>query len=158
VQHFQSVFKICAGLSSCFPLLRWLAWWVGDAPASRLHHPTWYHHLLWLKYPIFSFPMALMGCLHVLGKNTNNKLNIRTGASEIPKGYQIIYVTKWHPCHSHKINISALMFMLLKPPKRETIHGPINMAMRTNILMQKENRLHGHLSTIDCLQMTLCDL
>ena len=99
-----------------------------------------------------------MGCLHVLGNKTNNKVNIRMGANQIPKGYQIIDVTKWHPPHSHKTNISAPMFMLLKPSKRETIHGPINMAMRTNILMQKENRLHGHPSTIDCLQMTLRDL
>ena len=99
--------------------------------------------------------MAHMGCLHVLGNKTNNKVNIRTDASQIPKDYQIINVTKWNPPHSHKTNISALIFMLLKPSKRETIHGPINMATQTNILMQKENRLHGHLSTIDCLQMIL---
>jgi hypothetical protein len=95
--------------------------------------------------------MALMGCLPVLGNKTNNKVNIRTGASQIPKGYQIINVTKWHPPHLQKTNIRAPMFMLLKPSKRETIHGPINMATQTNILMQKENRLHGHLSAIDCL-------
>ena len=66
-QQFQSLFKICVGLSSCLPPPCWLAWCAGDAPASYssawklswapVHEPL--HGLQMLLYHFFALPASI---------------------------------------------------------------------------------------------------